>query len=70
MVCALVRKVRSVATDRLFLLLDIERKRTIAMVNNKNKTINSVILIRIETFFMEDNPTKLCPAVVSALPEQ
>ena len=65
MVCALVRRVRSVATDRLFLLLDIERKRTIAKVSNKNKTMNSVILMRIEIFFMGDNPINLCPAVVS-----
>ena len=70
MVCALVRKVRSVATDRLFLLLDIERKRTIATVNNKNRTMNSVILMRIETFFMGNSPINLCPTLVSALSEK
>ena len=61
---------RSVAVDRLFLLLDIERKRTIAMVNNKNKTMNRVILMWMETFFMGNNPINLCPAVVKALPEK
>ncbi len=70
MVCALVRRVRSVATDRLFLLLDIERKRTIAMVNNKNKTMNSVILMRIETFFIGNNPINSCPTVVATLFEK
>jgi hypothetical protein len=70
MVCALVRRVRSVATERLFLLLDIERKRTIAKVSNKNKTMNSVILMRIETFFMVDNPIKLCPTVLATLVEK
>ena len=29
------------------------------MVNNKNNTMNSVILMLIETFFIGKNPTKL-----------
>ena len=39
------------------------------MVNNKKKTMNSVILMRIETFFMGNNPINVCPTVVSTLPE-
>jgi hypothetical protein len=59
-----------VATDRLFLLLDMERKRTIAKVSDKNKTMNSVIFMRIETFFMGDNPFNLCPTLMATLPNR
>ena len=58
---------RSVAVDRLFLLFDVERYRTITKVDIKNKTIKSVILMRIETFFMGNNPVNLCPAAASTL---
>jgi hypothetical protein len=49
---------RSVAADRLFRLLDIERKRTIRMVNIEKVTIKRVILICMETFFMGNCPIK------------
>ena len=61
---------RSVAVDRLFLLFDVERYRTITKVDIKNKTIKSVILIRIETFFMGNIPVNLCPAAASTLAEK
>jgi hypothetical protein len=50
---------RSVAADRLFRLLDIERKRTIKMVNIEKVTIKRVILICMETFFMGNGPIKV-----------
>jgi hypothetical protein len=40
------------------------------MVNTKNKTMNSMILMRIETFIMGNNPVYLRPNVASTLSEK